>query len=148
MSLGGPADLVVALVLATAMLAGSCWALVWVLDPSGRSDRGRRLAHRLHLVGSRPPAPTGRPLEAIAADLRRIRGLLDGPRAGTFAVRSGTLRAYDQVLAEACQALGVEHRLGVPGDLDDHVERLRTEAQLERAGLVLRGPPREERRAG
>lgn len=109
--------------------------------------RVARRARRLRLVAEPAPTPVGRPLEAIAADLRRINGLLDVPRAQSFVVRAGTLRAYDTVLAEACRALGVEHRLDGSAERDCSVERLQAEAALEGQGMVLRGPPHAHRRA-
>jgi hypothetical protein len=61
------------------------------------------------------------------------------PAGLSFARFEGVRLAYDQVLAEACRALGIEHLLGVLGpgvDLD--LERERVEAALDRAGLPCR----------
>jgi hypothetical protein len=83
--------------------------------------------------------PTGRPLELIASDARRLGARLDNPPRGTsFAKLEGARRAYEHVLVEACAALGVEHLLQVlpPGDELD-VERTRVEGLLWLAGLRI-----------
>jgi hypothetical protein len=83
-----------------------------------------------------PPRPLGRPIEAIARDAQRLRARFEDDPRGSFAQFEGCRRALDQVLAEACRALEVEHLLGVlpPGpDLDR--ERERVEAVLEWSGL-------------
>lgn len=98
-----------------------------------------RLAGRFGEMRAAPPRPAGRSIEAIARDAQRL-----GPRfrylqsGVSFARFEGRRLAYDKVLAEACQALGVEHLLGVlPPGLELDIERLRVEAVLERAGLRL-----------
>jgi hypothetical protein len=86
-----------------------------------------------------PPAPSGRPLEVVARDAQRL-----GRRFRYVAVEvsfirfEGTRRAYDDVLAEACEMLDVPHLIRVlpPGpELD--VERQRVELALDHAGLRL-----------
>ncbi|MDT7786394.1 MAG: hypothetical protein QOF58_4813 [Pseudonocardiales bacterium] len=87
----------------------------------------------------RPAAPASehRPIERIAADLRRVRRAQTcfGPRDSAikkFAAR----QAYDALLVQACAALEVDHRLGaLPEGLDREIERLRVEETLKRLGL-------------
>lgn len=80
-----------------------------------------------------------RPLEDIARDARRLATRFHHPSPGaSFAKVEGARRAYEQVLAEACAALEVEHLLGVlpPGDELD-IERLRVEGMLWLTGLRI-----------
>jgi hypothetical protein len=76
------------------------------------------------------------PIEKIAADLRRL------ARARRLAA-SGSVRehavttVYDRRLAQACRSLELEHALVDTDGLDHELERLRVEAALTRAGLVL-----------
>ena len=86
-----------------------------------------------------PPAPCGRPIEVVARDAQRL-----GRRFRYVAVEvsfirfEGTRRAYDDVLAEACEMLDVPNLMRVlsPGpELD--VERQRVELALDHAGLRL-----------
>jgi hypothetical protein len=97
----------------------------------------RRLWARL--VADRSPRPTGRPIEEIAADARRLSvAFRTHPRGTSFVKYEAHRRAYDDVLTEGCQELGVTHLLGVlePGpELD--AERRRVEWVLECAGLEL-----------
>jgi hypothetical protein len=86
-----------------------------------------------------PLQPMGRPLERIAQDVRRLATRFHHPPPGaSFAKLEGARRAYDHVLAEACEALQVEHLLGVlpPGD-ELEVERVRVEGLLWLAGLRI-----------
>lgn len=85
--------------------------------------------------------PQGRPIEAIAQDVRRLGRRFREPRDGVSFVKfEGTRRAYDQVLAECCLALDIDHLLGVlpPGDELD-AERRRVELRLDSAGFHLDG---------
>jgi hypothetical protein len=88
------------------------------------------------------PVPRSRPLEAIAADLRRLGDRFHGldPRASyikTEAVRG----AYDRVLAECCATLELTHLLGVlaPGPERD-TERRRVEGLLTDSGVRFPHP--------
>lgn len=94
------------------------------------------------VVGRRSPPPAGRPIEAIAADARRLSITFRAhPRGISFVKYEAHRRAYDDVLAEGCRALGVAHLIGVlePGpELD--AERARVEWALECAGLELALP--------
>ena len=99
----------------------------------------RRSTVRLRALFPDPPRPMGRPIEEIARDAHRLsRSMRYIPEVTSFARFEGRRKAYDWVLGEACNALGVEHLLAVvpPGpELD--LERLRVEAVLDRAGLRL-----------
>jgi hypothetical protein len=92
---------------------------------------------RLWARRRRPVQPDGRPIEAIAADLRRLGAHYQrlhphAPFAKVEAVRS----AYDKALGECCTALGRPHLLGVlvPGR-ELNVERERVEDLLADAGV-------------
>jgi hypothetical protein len=87
-----------------------------------------------------PPVPVHRPIEQVAADLRRLARQLDSVPAGSPHVRrTGLQAAYDDVLAEAAAQFTVPHTLTTlpPGFARD-VERLRVETALADAGLVVR----------
>ena len=53
----------------------------------------------------------------------------------------GDQLAYDQVLVQLCGMVGVEQRLAQLTGREKDVERLRAEAELERAGIVLSDRP-------
>jgi hypothetical protein len=98
--------------------------------------------------GSRqPPQPSdaqvalhlrGKPIEELAADLRRMRRTVatDQQRSATHQLADRV--AYDQLLLQACEMLHIHHDLGkrTAGPERD-IERIRVEAELERAGMVL-----------
>lgn len=98
---------------------------------------GRAAGHRLHLLRQPAPLPVGRPIEEIAADVGRLRVLLRHiPPETPEAKREGWRRAYDDVLAEGCVALGVENLLAsTPAGAERDAERLRVEHLLGKAGL-------------
>jgi hypothetical protein len=119
---------------------------VGILGPVGLARLRARLARaadrvsvgvrRLHPA---PPAPCGRPFELIAADAyrlgRRFRFL---PAGVSFARFEARRQAYDAVLSEACQALDVQHLLGVlPAGPELDSERTRVESVLGLAGLRI-----------
>jgi hypothetical protein len=103
----------------------------------------RRRAATLGGVVSRlrpaPPPVLGRPIEDIARDAIRLgHSFRYVPPGLSFARFEGCRRAYDMVLGEACQALDIDHLLGVlsPGpELD--AERDRVESKLWLAGLRI-----------
>lgn len=98
----------------------------------------RRLRDRVRRR-SQVATPTGRPLERIAADARRLAPRAQHPPRGTSRAKIvAVLYAYDHVLAEACAALRIEHLLGVlePGEELD-AERTRVEGLLWLAGLRI-----------
>ena len=77
-----------------------------------------------------------RPIERVCADLRRLH---DSFHRGQmpFAKYEGCRRAYEDVLAEAAEMMGVPHLLGVllPGAERDR-ERARVEGLLRDHGLL------------
>jgi hypothetical protein len=85
------------------------------------------------------PVPTGRPIEAIAADLRRLGGRFHTLDPRTPFVKVEAVRyAYDRRLGECCTALGLSHLLGVLAagrELD--LERERVEGLLTDSGVRL-----------
>ncbi|SER92499.1 hypothetical protein SAMN05216188_117165 [Lentzea xinjiangensis] len=97
----------------------------------------RRLCPRS--LPGRPQVSGHRPIERIAADLRRVRRSLACFEPGTSAAKKiGARQAYDALLVQACAALDVEHRLHVlPQGVDREVERLRVEECLRRQGLSV-----------
>jgi hypothetical protein len=124
------------LALITAAIAGGLWL---VAHSSDVLALGIRCARAVHLMKPLPPVPDGMPIERIAADLRRIRPQARLPAAGTpMERRRAIVAAYDQALLEACRALGVPTELdSVTDAVERESERLRTEAELERAGVSL-----------
>ena len=87
--------------------------------------------------GRPAPEPPHRPIEQVAADLRRLSAQLARVPAGApQARRSGWQAAYDDVLVEAAGLLEVPHALSSlpPGRARD-AERRRVEIGLAAAGL-------------
>lgn len=115
-------------------------AVVWCVFNGPRLRAWTIAAARvLRILPPPPPTPLGMPIERISADLRRIRVRALSQAEGMPVVqRRAILAAYDDALIDACRALGVETDLGeMKDDLDREGERLRTEFQLERAGIDL-----------
>ena len=84
--------------------------------------------------------PPRRPVESVAADLRRLAHELAVVPSGTpVARRRGLLAAYDDVLVEAAELLQVPHQLTTVPESGREMERLRLLASLEAAGLVVSG---------
>lgn len=118
--------------------------LVALVGKALGATRRRRLVRRVAAAATRaglwrsaPTRPEGRPIELISRDVQRLgRRFRHPPPKMSFARYEGLRRAYDKVLAEACQAMSVDHLLGVltPGpELDN--ERDRVERVLYLAGL-------------
>jgi hypothetical protein len=86
-----------------------------------------------------PPPTLRRPLQVIAADLRRLSRQLALVPAGASLVRWQALwAAYDDVLMEAADALEVPHELPTtPNGLPRDFERVRLVTALEDAGLAV-----------
>lgn len=86
-----------------------------------------------------PAVPAGRPLEQVAADLRRLgRQLARVPAGAPMARRRGLQAAYDDVLVEAARLLEVPQTLdAVPPGRARDVERLRVQTALAAAGLAV-----------
>jgi hypothetical protein len=90
---------------------------------------------------ARHPTPTRRPLQIVAADVRRLaRQLSLVPAGAPMARRRALVAAYDDVLCEAALLLDV------PTDLatcavgpERDLERIRLLAALEDAGLAVQG---------
>ena len=96
----------------------------------------------VRLPRRRRPAvgPVNRPLQDVAADLRRLAHELALVPAGVpVARRRGLQAAYDDVLAEAAVLLEVRHTMTLtpPGSARD-AERSRLQAALTDAGLAPR----------
>jgi hypothetical protein len=105
--------------------------------PLWRAVRKRLRAH--DRFGRRVEVPDSRPIEAIAQDVRRLgRRFREPPRGVSFVKFEGTRRAYDEVLAEGCRVLGIEHLLGVlPPGAELDAERRRVELRMYLAGFRL-----------
>jgi hypothetical protein len=79
-----------------------------------------------------------RPVQAVAADLRRLtRELAMVPGGMPMARRQGLLAAFDDVLAEAAELLEVPNQLTAEPPATRELERMRLLAMLEAAGLVV-----------
>jgi hypothetical protein len=83
--------------------------------------------------------PTSLPIERIAHNAQRLRGELAAVPSGTpMARRRGLTSAYDDLLADACRALGVPDTLsGLEPGLQRDCERLRVEQELQDVGFRL-----------
>jgi hypothetical protein len=129
------------------LLLGIFWVELPLLDRwllrRGRADREPRRP-RYVLRGNRVHPnvdPAHRPIQVVAADLRRLSRQLALVPAGAPLVRWRALWfAYDAVLTEAAELLEVAHDLpGTPVGIARDIERLRVVSALEVAGLVVRG---------
>ncbi len=78
-----------------------------------------------------------RPLEQLAADLRRLGGQRVGSGGRSAVWHDAVLQAYDQRLRLACAALGITQHLDELTGVDREIERVRVEGLLHRAGLTL-----------
>jgi hypothetical protein len=125
--------LVPAAAVVAALAVGLTVAGRWV---SGRPSRRRRPRRSRDAV----PEPVRRPLQVVAADLRRLSRQLALVPAGAPLVRWQALwAAYDGVLVEAAEQLEITHELGAtPVGMSRDIERLRLLAALEGAGLAVR----------
>lgn len=110
-----------------ALIAWTGPVLRWVRRAVGRRRRARH------------PMPGRRPLQVVAADVRRLaRSIALVPAGAPMARRRALVAAYDDVLVEAAILLEIPHDLrtapeGPPRD----AERLRLVAALEAAGLAV-----------
>jgi hypothetical protein len=121
----------VGVVLLYGLLAGR-----WDAISNWRESRRQKAERRRNLRAMR--RQQGAPLEQVAANLRRLRGVLtvDEPRSAVHQI--GDRVAYDQVLIQASEMLQIEHDLAKhSAGMERNIERLRVEAELERAGVVL-----------
>ena len=127
-------------VLMLSLITAGCVGVVWcVFNGTRLGSWGIAVGRFVHLVPPAPPTPLGMPIERIAADLRRIRQQAVMPQAGTpMARRRAIVAAYDEALLDACRALEVPTELDcITDSLERESERLRTEAELARAGVRL-----------
>ena len=131
------AVVLVVMLAATVALSALAYCLGALMGPRGESLREWV---RVKLGLQRPPKPDGRPIEEIAADLRRLAGryhTLD-PRTSYIKVEA-VRHAYDRTLAECCASLSITQLLGVlPAGPELDAERERVEVQL--AGCGVRFP--------
>ncbi|TQN37641.1 hypothetical protein FHU33_4304 [Blastococcus colisei] len=99
----------------------------------------RRKAERRRTA--RYPTPGRRPLQVVAADVRRLaRSISLVPTGAPMARRRALAAAYDDVLVEAATLLEIPHELRTtPDGPARDVERLRLLAALEGAGLAVQG---------
>jgi hypothetical protein len=98
---------------------------------------GARVTGLARPVRPAPLVPLGRPVEQVAADLRRLRVAFarDGLR---WAKWEGTRLAYDAALAEGADVLQIPHLMAIlPPSVERDTERMRVERLLEDAGLLL-----------
>jgi hypothetical protein len=138
----GSTDLVSSLLqiaLITGMLVGSFWALGllqrWF---SGDLEHQRSARRRAREGRSTRVAAPRRPIEAVAADVRRLaRELAMVPSGIPQGKRLGLQAAYDDVLIEAATLLEIRHGLDQLPRSARGLERMRLVASLEAAGLVL-----------
>lgn len=93
----------------------------------------------LRLLRPSTPVSDHRPIERIAADLRRVRRARARFEPGASAIKKiGARQAYDALLVQACSALDVEHRFdALPEGVDREIERFRVEERLRHLGLSV-----------
>lgn len=116
-----------------------------VPQPRPARPPGRRRPAAHHPAGRRAPGAQAplpvrprRPLELVAADLRRLTTELSMVPGGMpMARRRGLLAAFDDVLIEAAELLEVPHQLPTAPAAGRELERMRLLAALESAGLVV-----------
>jgi hypothetical protein len=81
---------------------------------------------------------SGVPIEQLAADLRRLRTAVGQDAHRSAAHQIGNRMAYDRVLIQVCAMLEIEHELDRDlAGLEQDIERVRVEAELERAGVIV-----------
>jgi hypothetical protein len=87
----------------------------------------------------RHPVPQRRPLQVVAADVRRLgRQIALVPAGAPMARRRALAAAYEDVLIEAAELLDVPNDLRTaPAGPIHEAERLRLLADLEEAGLAV-----------
>jgi hypothetical protein len=131
------AEIVSTVLVCTALAFGSLFLLRLILGWQPWSRPAARVA--AWWVRRRPEAPTTRPVEDLAVLARRLgRRFHHPPEGQRFVKCEAVRRAYDGVLVEASQVLGMTTLLTVlqPGpDLD--TERARVELALEQHGFEL-----------
>ena len=108
-------------------------------DGSRRRWRERRSDSAAHRQAVRElRRQQGVPIEQLAADLRRLRAIVGSDAHRSAAHQMGNRLAYDKLLRQVCEMLEIEHELdGDSIGFERDIERIRVEAELERAGLIL-----------
>jgi hypothetical protein len=97
---------------------------------------GESVEHRRNVRALRHQQ--GASIERLATDLRRLRVAVSTDEHRSAAHQMGNRLAYDRVLTQICAMLDIEHDLETElSGLDRDIERIRVEAELERAGVVL-----------
>jgi hypothetical protein len=111
------------------LIAGTGPVVRWVR----RRVERRRAASR--------PDPRRRPIQVVAADLRRLTRQLSLVPTGAPMVRRRALQAaYDDVLGEAADLLELPHELRtLPEGRGRDLERLRVLGAVRQAGLAVPG---------
>ena len=101
-----------------------------------RERRSAAAAHRRAVRELRHQQ--GVPLEQLAADLRRLRGILGTDAHRSAAHQMGNRLAYDKLLMQVCEMLEIEHDLEADSiGFERDIVRIRVVEELERAGLIL-----------
>jgi hypothetical protein len=101
-----------------------------------RERRGESIEHRKAVKALR--RQQGLPIEQLAADLRRLRAVVGSDANRSAAHQMGNRLAYDNLMIQACAMLDIEHELdGNSIGMERDIERIRVEAELERAGVML-----------
>lgn len=101
-----------------------------------RQNRAISADHRRAVRALR--RPDGVPIEQVAADLRRLRSIVRSDANRSAAHQMGNRLAYDRLLRQACQMLEISHELDDESTgLERDIERVRVEAELERAGVMV-----------
>jgi hypothetical protein len=108
------------------------------LEPGPTAD-APRLRRGVRMRRAAGPVTRRRPVQEVAADLRRLARELAGVPAGAPYLRWQALQtAYDRVLIEAAELLEVPHGLDdLPIGTARDIERLRVVCTLEASGLVV-----------
>ena len=108
-------------------------------DGGLRRWRERRNSAAAHRQGVRELRhQQGVPIEQLAADLRRLRVILSSDSHKSAAHQMGNRLAYDKLIMQVCEMLEIEHELDTDSvGFERDIERIRVEAELERAGLIL-----------
>jgi hypothetical protein len=128
-------------ILASALLVGAPLVVNAIHDLlSSRWDEhlGHRRPSDTAEAGDAAGDLRGSPVEQLAADLRRLRVAVATDQRRSAPHQLANRVTYDQLLMQACQMLNVAHEVGknTAGPERD-IERIRVEAELERAGIVL-----------
>src|SRR4029450_8566320 len=101
-----------------------------------RDRRSSTAAHRQAVRELRHQQ--GAPSEQLPAALRRLRAILGTDAHRSAAHQMGNRLAYDKLLMQVCEMLEIEHDLESDSiGFERDIERIRVEAELERAGLIL-----------